>query len=48
MNAESLTVRLLLQLSVSGVAVSLLVLWLTMDIFSTFCNILMVHCKVSK
>jgi len=36
--------RLLLQPSVSGIAVSLLVSWLTMDILSTFCDVFMVQC----
>ena len=36
--------RLLLQPSVSGVAVSLLVSWLTVDILSTFCGVFMVQC----
>ena len=43
-NKESLTIRLLLQLSVSGDAVSLLVSELTVDILSTFCGVSVVHC----
>jgi len=39
-----LTIRLLLQPSVSGVAVSLLVSGLTVDILSTFCGVFMVQC----
>ena len=35
---------LLLQPSVSGVAISLLVSGLTMDILSTFCSVFMVQC----
>jgi len=38
------TTRLSLQPSVSGVAVSLLVSGLTVDIFSTFCGVFMVYC----
>jgi len=38
------TTRLLLQPSVSGVAVSLLVSQLTVDILSTFCGIFMAQC----
>jgi len=43
-DGESLTIRLLLQPSVSGVAVSLLVSGLTVDILSTFCGVFMVQC----
>jgi len=39
-----LTIRLLLQPSVNGVAVSLLVSGLTVDILSTFCGVFMVQC----
>jgi len=39
-----LTIRLLLQPPVSGVAVSLLVSGLTADILITFCGVLMVQC----
>ena len=35
---------MLLQPSVSGVAVSLLVSGLTVDILSTFCGVFVVHC----
>ena len=42
-NGESLTIRSLLQPSVSGVAVSLLVSWLTVDILSTFCGVFMIQ-----
>ena len=38
-----MTIRLLLQPSVSGVAVSLLVSGLTVDILSTFCGVFMVQ-----
>jgi len=41
---DSWTIRLLLQPSVSGVAVSLLVSGLTVDILSTFCRVFIVHC----
>jgi len=37
------TIRLLLQPPVSGVAVSVLVSWLMVDIFSTFCRVFMVQ-----
>jgi len=40
----SLTIRLLLQPPVSGVAVSLLVSGLTVDTLSTFCDGFMVYC----
>ena len=44
-NGESWTIRLLLQPSVSGIAVSLLVSGLTVDILSTFCGVLfMLQC----
>jgi len=43
-NKESLTIRLLLQQSVSGVAVSLLVSELTVVILSTFYGVFVVHC----
>ena len=43
-NGESWTIRLLLQPSVSGTAVSLLVSGLTVDILSTFCGVLMLQC----
>ena len=43
-NGDSLTIRLLLQPSVSGVAVSLLVSGLTVDILSTFYCVFMVQC----
>ena len=43
-NGESWTIRLLLQPSVSGIAVSLLVSWLTVDILGTLCGVLMVQC----
>ena len=36
--------RLLLQPSVSGVTVSLLVSGLTVDVLSTLCNVFLVHC----
>ena len=39
-----MTIRLLLQPSVSDIAVSLLVSGLTVDISSTFCDVFMVHC----
>ena len=42
-NGESLTIRSLLQPSVNGVAVSLLVSWLTVDILSTFCGVFMIQ-----
>ena len=41
---ESWTIRLLLQPSVSGVAVSLLVAGLTVDILSTFSGVFVVQC----
>ena len=40
---DSWTIRLLLQPSVSGVAVSLLVQRITVDILSTFCSVFMVQ-----
>jgi len=43
-NAESLTIQLLLQQSVIGIAISLLVSGLTVFILSTFCGVFMVHC----
>ena len=43
-NGQSWTIRLLLQPSVSGIAVCLLVSGLTVDILSTFCGVFMLHC----
>ena len=43
-NAESLTIQLLLQPSVSGIVICLLVSGLTVDILSTFCGVFIVQC----
>jgi len=44
LNGDSLTIRLWLQPSLSGAAVSLLVSGLTVDILRTFCSVFMVLC----
>ena len=44
MNGESWTIGLLLQPSVSGVAVSLFMSGLTVDILSTFCGVVVDQC----
>jgi len=41
---RKLTSQLLLEPSIGGVAVSLLMSGLTVDIFSTFCGVFMVQC----